>query len=54
LIFVVSWRVRLGDRDLADNDDDRNSIEREIEAARIHPKYEKGFAYYDIAVLVST
>jgi hypothetical protein len=54
LFRVRSWSVRLGDRNLANDEDDWNAIEREVEAANIHPRYENGFAYYDIAVLVST
>ena len=32
-------------------DDDRNAIEKEVQETFTHPKYEKGLAYYDAALL---
>ena len=49
--YLFSWRVRLGDQNLNSTDDDRNSIEKEVQATNTHPKYLNGLAYYDAALL---
>ncbi len=43
--------MRLGDTDLNNPFDDDSVVEREIEEIFIHPKYIKGKAYFDIALL---
>ena len=44
-------KVRLGDTNLTNNDDDKFVQEFEIEQIIKHPYYIHGKAYYDIAVL---
>ena len=50
--FDFSWKVRLGDFNLASSDDDDHVQEFNIRTIYNHPKYVSGKAYFDIAVLV--
>jgi hypothetical protein len=52
LFYFLSWRVRFGDIDLSSNTDDKDIVQ-EVRITKItrHPKYVRGVAYFDIAVL---
>ena len=47
----VDWRIKLGDFDLQNPDDDEEVMERELKKRIIHPKNKRQQAYYDIAIV---
>jgi hypothetical protein len=48
---LFSWRVRLGDYDLSNVDDDAVAVERDFIKIYVHPGYDDWKLYFDFALL---